>query len=568
MRNIRSFMQILRPERSLALLLALCVALCGWALAEEPNPWIVNDSAAEAVPVEDGFTDEFTDEFTDNAVQQDAAAQMNAYTGIDMDADLRLGYVASTDSQQINPFLCNERDLVSLNQLAFESVVELDDDFKPGPLLADSWTVDGKTWTFKLRDGVVFHNGAPLTSSDVVISYQMFLNAGESNPYYGRLSLIESMEATDTRTLTVKAKYPGYVTLYAMTFPVVQQSTINESMPRGTGPYWYTQFVYGVGLRLEANPLWWKNDPEIHSIAAVNYADSGDALEALKTRQINLLCTQSSIASFSRNLSEYTSMDYVTNTYEMLVPNLSENSVMSDVRIRQAVMYAIDRAALAANAYLGMGIQCEVPVNPGSWLYESQSAIFYYSPERALQLLQSCGWQDLTGDGILNQVDGVILKDLELRLITYNEPTNSIRENACDMIADYLGKVGIKVNIEVRGRERVLRYIQERNYDIALVGVNLSEVPDLSQMFRSGGSINLNNYGNEEMQNLLTQVSTAATEAEMKSIYSQIQMNIVDRLPVLGMLFRTGTVLSTRSLAGLSGIRAENTLNGIEFMTK
>lgn len=564
MKNIRNFMQILRPERSFALLIVLCVALCGAALAEEPNPWIVDDSAAEAVPVEDGFTDEFTD----NTVQQEAAAELNAYSGVDMEADLRVGYVASTDSQQINPFLCSERDLVSLNQLVFESVVELDDDFKPSPLLADSWTVDGKTWTFKLRDGIVFHNGAPLTASDVVLSYQMFLNAGESNPYYGRLSLVESMEATDTRTLTVQAKYSGYVTLYAMTFPVVQQSTINESMPRGTGPYWYTQFVYGVGMRLEANPLWWKNDPGIHSIAAVNYADSGDALEALKTRQINLLCTQSSNASFSRNLSEYTSMDYVTNTYEMLVPNLSENSVMSDVRMRQAVMYAIDRAALASNAYLGMGIQCEVPVNPGSWLYESQSAVFYYSPERALQLLQSCGWQDLTGDGILNQVDGVILKDLELRLVTYNEPTNSIRENACDMIADYLGKVGIKVNIEVRGRERTLRYIRGHDYDIALVGVNLSEVPDLSQMFRSGGSINLNNYGNEEMQNLLTQVSTASTEAELKSIYSQIQMNIVDRLPVLGMLFRTGTVLSTRSLAGLSGIRAENTLNGIEFMTK
>ena len=241
---------------------------------------------------------------------------------------------------------------------------------------------------------------------------------------------------------------------------------------------------------------------------------------------------------------------------------------MSDVRIRQAVMYAIDRAALASNAYLGMGIQCEVPVNPSSWLYESQSAIYYYSPERALQLLKSCGWEDLTGDGILNQVDGVILKDLELRLVTYNESTNSIRENACNMIAEYLSKVGVKVSIEVRGRERVLRYIREGDYDIALVGVNLSEVPDLSQMFRSGGSINLNNYGNEEMKALLEQLSTAQTEAELKSLYSQIQMNVVERLPVLGMLFRTGTVLSTRSLAGLSGIRVENTLNGIEFMSK
>ena len=564
MRNIRNCMQSWRPERLLALVLAL--ALCGAALAEEANPWLV-DGAADAVPVEGDVADAFTDGFSDGSVQQDASAALNSYSGIDLDADLRVGYVATSQSQQINPFLCSERDLVSLNQLVFESVVELDDEFKPSPLLADSWTVDGRTWTFRLRDGIVFHNGAALTASDVVLSYQMFLNAGETNPYYGRVKLIESMEASDTLTVTVKSKYEGYVTLYAMTFPVVQQSTVNESLARGTGPYWYTQFQYGAGLRLEANPLWWKNQPGLHSITAINYADSGDALEALKTRQIDLLCTQSSNASFSRNLTEYTSMDYVTNTYEMLVPNLNESSVMSDVRIRQAVMYAIDRAALASNAYLGMGIQCEVPINPGSWLYESQSAVYYYSPERALQLLQSCGWQDLTGDGILNQVDGVILKDLELRLITYNEPTNSIRENACDMIADYLGRVGIKVSIEVRGQARVLRYIHEGDYDIALVGVNLSEVPDLTQMFRTGGSINLNKYGNEEMQNLLTQIPGAATESELKSIYSQIQMNIVEHLPVLGMLFRTGTVLSTRSLAGLSGIRAENTLNGIEFMT-
>lgn len=555
-----------RPRCALALLLSLCLLTGCAALAEEPNPWIVEDGQAD--PAGDAAEAPADGGFADSAAQQAAEQALNSHAGINMDADLRLGYVAATESQQINPFLCNERDLLSLNQLVFESVVELDDEFKPRPLLADSWTVEGKTWTFKLRDGIVFHNGAPFTSTDVVRSYEAFLSAGSTNPYYKRLSLIESMEATDTLTLTVKSKYEGYVTLYAMIFPVVQQSTINESMARGTGPYWYTQFVYGVGLRLEANPLWWKNDPEVHSIAAVNYADSGDALEALKCREINILCTQSDNASFSRNLSEYTSMDYVTNTYEMLVPNLNEDSVMSDVRIRQAVMYAIDRAALASNAYLGMGIQCEVPVNPSSWLYESQSAIYYYSPERALQLLKSCGWEDLTGDGILNQVDGVILKDLELRLVTYNESTNSIRENACNMIAEYLSKVGVKVSIEVRGRERVLRYIREGDYDIALVGVNLSEVPDLSQMFRSGGSINLNNYGNEEMKALLEQLSTAQTEAELKSLYSQIQMNVVERLPVLGMLFRTGTVLSTRSLAGLSGIRVENTLNGIEFMSK
>jgi len=542
MRNMqRSMREKFRLKRLTALLLAICM-LMGVGGAEE-----------------------FENALVEAQLMDGEAWGIQQSVGINTDADLRVGYVA-IQGARVNPFLCTDRDLVSLNQLVFESLVELDDSFKPSPLLADSWTVDGKTWTFKLRHGVVFHNGASLTSADVLMSYQSYLASGETNPYYGRLQLIESMEATDEFTVTVKSKVSGYVTLYAMTFPVVQYATISDTLARGTGPYWYTEYVENMGLRLEANPLWWKKDTNIHSIAALYYPESGDALEALHTRQIDLLCTQSTTASFSRKMSDYTSMDYHTTTYEMIVPNLNENSVMSDVRMRQAVMYAIDRAAIAENAYLGMGIQCEVPVNPGSWLYESQSAIYYYSPERALQLLQSCGWSDVTGDGMLNQVEGVRLKDLTLRMVTYNEPTNSVRENAANMIVEYLRKVGITVELEVRGKERTLRYINERDYDIALVGVNMSDVPDVTQLLGSGGDINLNNYGNKEMNELIDKIPSAASEEELKSLYSQIQMNVVERLPVLGILFRTGTVLSTRSLSGLKGIRAGDTLNGIEFL--
>ena len=498
----------------------------------------------------------------------DVFAEPQGYVAptINMDADLQLGYVASS-AVEINPFQCVERDLVSLNQLVFESVVELDDEMKPTPLLADSWRADGKTWTFTLREGIVFHNGAPLTAYEVVSSYERFLNSSKRNPYYSRVRIIDSMEAKDDLTLVVKSKTSGYATLYAMTFPVVQSSTMDDQMARGTGPYWYTEYIAGLGVRFEANPLWWRKDTKLQSVAAVNFADSGDALQALRTNQINLLCTQSANAAVHRKLSDLTSMDYMTNNYEMLVPNLSETSPMGDVRMRQAVMYAIDRANVASNAYLGMGIQCEVPINPSSWLYESQSAIFYYSPERALQLIHECGWQDLTGDGMMNRVDGVLLKDLKLHIITYNEPTNNIRENAANLIASYLQKVGISCEVEVRGKEKCLNMIRSGEYDLALVGVQLSEVPDLSAMLKSHGDLNLNSFRNENMELLFEEIGTATTEEDFKSIYSQMQMITVERLPILGLLFRTGTVLSSRSLAGLSGLRVGNMLNGIEFMT-
>lgn len=525
------------------MLLALCLAWNGAALAE---------------PVADGTLSGLGDQW----VEAEAAS-----VGINMDADIRLGYVASA-AGEINPFYCTERDLVSLNQLVFESVVEFDDEMKPTPLLADSWSVQGKEWTFVLREGIVFHNGVSLTAAEVVASYQRFLQSGETNPYYSRVQMIESMTALDERTLSVTSKYSGYVTLYAMTFPVVQSGTLDERVARGTGPYWYTEYVTGVGVRLEANPLWWKKDPAIHSIAAVNCYNSGDALEKLSTNEIDMLCTQSSNAAVYRKMSDFASMDYTTNIYEMLVPNLGDSSVMSDLRMRQALMYAIDRASLAENAYLGMGVQCEVPVNPSSWLYESQSAVFYYSPERALQLIQECGWQDLTGDGMLNKLDGVVLKDLTLRLVTYNESTNNIRENAANTIAAYLRQVGVNVEVSVYTQTTALQRVKDGEYDLALIGVQLSEIPNLAPLLQGGGSLNMNNFKNDDMELLISQVSSAQTEEDLKAIYSQMQMLVVERLPVLGLLFRTGLVLSSRSLYGLSGLRVGNMLNGIEFMTQ
>lgn len=544
---MKSMMKYLRAwkwhRRALGLMLALCLAWNAAALAES---------------AEDGALSDLDDAWVTSEP---------ASVGINMDADIRLGYVASATGE-INPFYCTERDLVSLNQLVFESVVEFDDEMKPTPLLADSWSVQGKEWTFVLREGIVFHNGAALTAAEVVASYQRFLQAGETNPYYSRVQMIESMTALDERTLSVTSKYSGYVTLYAMTFPVVQSGTLDERIARGTGPYWYTEYVTGVGVRLESNPLWWKKDPEIHSIAAVNCYNSGDALEKLSTNEINMLCTQSSNAAVYRKMSDFASMDYTTNIYEMLVPNLSESSPMGDLRMRQAVMYAIDRASLAENAYLGMGVQCEVPVNPSSWLYESQSAVFYYSPERALQLIQECGWQDLTGDGMLNKLDGVVLKDLTLRLVTYNESTNNIRENAANAIAAYLRQVGVNVEVSVYTQATALQRVKDGEYDLALIGVQLSEIPNLAPLLQGGGSLNMNNFKNDNMELVLSQVSSAQTEEDLKSIYSQIQMLVVERLPVLGLLFRTGLVLGSRSLSGLSGLRVGNMLNGLEFMSQ
>ncbi|MBR7188007.1 MAG: hypothetical protein IKD53_05580, partial [Clostridia bacterium] len=349
-------------------------------------------------------------------------------------------------------------------------------------------------------------------------------------------------------------------------FPVMQYNTLADEVPRGTGPYWMIQRYDDGRIRLEANPLWWKQQPEVKSVLLKRYEDAGDALEAIQTNQIQMLSINSPKASFSRKLADLTFMDYTLPTYELLLPNISSNSMMSNLNVRQAVMYAIDRSIIASNGYLDMAVQSEVPVPPSSWVYESQSAIYYYSPERALQLMQNLGWRDMTGNGKLNRMNGIMLQEPNLTIITYNESTNSIRENVAKLIAGYLETVGFNVTVTVVSQDRLRERIKARNYDLALVGVNLSEVPNLTSLLGRGEKLNLNGFGNDEMDAALKGARSTSDEAQLKRIYSFIQMFVVERLPIMGLAFRAGTVLSSRSLGGLTGLRCYDTFNGFEFL--
>ena len=496
--------------------------------------------------------------------QQDFQLQANM-----TDADISIGYV-EPGYPVYSPVSTNIWSMISVNQLVFESVVDLDENLKPVPMLANNWVQDGKNWIFNLRSGIQFHNGYELTAYDVVRSYQTLVQAGENNPYYERLQVIENMDAspTDIYGLTVTAKNTSLMTLYAMVFPVMQYDTLYDDLPRGTGPYWYIQADGAGTVRLEANPLWWKQQPEIRSILLKRYYTVGDALEGIRKHDIDMLSTKSPKASLSRKLSGLASLDYPTLTYEMLVPNLADGKLTADASVRQAIMFAIDRSVVASNGYLDMAVQCEVPVPPTSWLYESQSAIYYYSPERSLQLMQNLGWYDLTGDGTLNKHVGVMVQEPTLSIITYNESSNSIRENAANLIADYLRAVGFNVTVTVYSKERTRQLIKDSEFDLALVGVNLSEVPALSKLLKSKGSLNLNHYSSDDMDQLLERVESASDEALLQKIYSDIQMTVVNRLPILGLLFRTGTVLASRSIGGIGGVRVYDAFNGFEFLKK
>ncbi len=475
-----------------------------------------------------------------------------------------IGVVTAAGSA-LNPFACNQRDLVNVNELVFESVIDFDDNLKPVGELALSWTQSGGVYTFKLRDNVRFHDGTYLSAQDVYASYTHIKSLGESSPYYARCQYISSMEVTDLYTVTVKGKYPTYLVLYAMTFPVAQRNTVTWELAVGTGPYKYTGYDLDW-IQIDFNPYWWKVSPTVATIFGYRYDETADALRALSSGEIDALATRSQDAALSRLLSDRTSVDYTTLTYEILVPDLG-STLFSHVYTRQALMYALDISTIASNIYMDMVTESEVPVVPGSWLYETQSAVYYESRERALQLLYLAGWGDFNSDGILDHIVDGVLEQFEFTLLTYVDDTAMTRTHAAELIRDQLRPLGIVVNVVTKSKSDVSRSIRKDEFDMVLCGVNLSLVPDLAYLLASNGSLNYSGYSDAGMQNLLQAIYETTDETQLKFLYSQVQLKFVDELPFLGLFFRKGTLMTTAHISGLGAIRENDALRGIEFIT-
>lgn len=484
--------------------------------------------------------------------------------------DFTYGVVVDADVD-IHPLRTQHKDMYAVNKLIFESLVELDEQLQPVPLLADRWSVDGSVWTFTLRSGIQFHNGQALTADDVVASYQE-IQRNPGTHWYQLTQLISDMAAVDDLTVQVTSKSAGYMLLYAMTFPVVESSTVASSctgldMPMGTGPYWYIQYDAPNALRLESNALWWKRPSGyIQSVVVLLYKTIRSALTGLELGEVDAIATDYPTAAINKSLTDRTTLDYSTQTYECIVPNLS-GAILSDISVRQAIMYAIDRTTLASTAYAGMAQESEVPVIPGSYLYDAQATRYNYSPERALQILREAGWSDPDQDGVLEKELGGTTRRLSLKLFTYDRGTTATRSEAAELIAKQLRTVGFEIEVQVGTASAIQKRLSSGDFDLVLCGFELSEAPNLAFLLAGSGSCNYSQYNSSQMDTYLHDALAAATEADLITAMSNVQMTVVEDLPILGLFFRSGVFISRTSVGGMSGNYQYDVLRGLANVT-
>lgn len=472
----------------------------------------------------------------------------------------------------INPLKANTKEVVNVLSLVFENVVGFDQNNRIVPGLAENWDVDetGRVWRLMIRKGVKWQgSNEELTADDIVFTFETLKNLGAGNSIYARqLDVIETVYASDTpNTLIVEGKEPGFSALYAMIFPVVSRKFDGAELPVGTGPYRIKGYEPSTGMELTANEGWWRQPPYIRTVMARAQADQESALAGLALKQINFMPSMSITAGRYRVIGEIDSLDIMTQYCEFLVPNMS-NNILADLRVRQAIAYALDRREFISKVYLNHAVTSDVPVPPDSWLYSTDFQVYDTNIARARELLDEADWKDRDGDGIRDKQHGAQLTPLQFTLVVNQTPEAPERQEAAKFIRDQLLKVGVKIEIiPRRWLDDVNEYqtsLEGGSFDLALIGLNLDVNGDLSDLIGTGGAHNYGKYRSGGMDALIERTQRAVSQKEVAEAFTALQRKIVDELPVITLYFHTEVVLYDANIIGIKDIRDQTMFRTIE----
>lgn len=375
----------------------------------------------------------------------------------------------------------------------YDTLVEPDENLEMQPALAQSWQVspDQLTWTFRLRPGVTFHDGSPLTADDVVFSYRRIIDEELTN--VDKFSAVTDVTAPDPLTVVIRLERPtpnlltnlgGFKGMAVVSRKNVESGQIATN-PVGTGPFAFVGQKSGDSITLRANPDYWAGPPKVPGVTFRFISEPSTALSALQAGEIDW--TDSVPPQRVTQLENDDSVHLAvtpSNDYWYLALNQAK-APWNDVRVRQAIAYGIDREAIVQATSYGTAALNQLAIPDGNpWFtpYDTYS----YDLDKARSLLHEANAQP---------------QNLDM-LVTSEYPETV---TAAQIIADNLAPLGITVNIRTVDFATWLDEQNTGNFDMLMMGWLGNIDPDdfYYAQHHTDGTSNAQKFSDPEVDRLL-----------------------------------------------------------------
>ncbi|SDR22362.1 peptide/nickel transport system substrate-binding protein [Rhizobiales bacterium GAS191] len=438
---------------------------------------------------------------------------------------------------------------VIVNGTIYEGLTAIDKDLRIVPSLAESWTVsqDGLSYSFKLRSGVTFHNGAPMTSEDVAASFRRVQSKEIGSPLASRLAALDTVTAVDPLTVEVKLKEPSAPLLAGLASIAIvpRQMEANrdalQKQPVGTGPFRFETWQPNGFVLLARNEAYREaGKPKLEGLKFNIVPESSTRQVGLTSGQYALLPQIDAATALQLKGKPNISLTQTLELSNTVIGLNVSRPPFNDPKVREAVNYALDRQAIIEAALFGAGVPAG-PLSPAlkQWARPvSDFPCYRHDVQRARVLLQEAGF--------------TVGQKLTLRVLAARQDIKDIAQ----VVQAELAEAGITVELLNQETGQFVQDWRNSNFDLFASANAGGADPDefFYRTFRTGGSTNVFKYSDASIDKALDEARRIQDPTKRKALYDEVQAKLACEGPVASIAY--GTLFSA----------ARTDLKGYEIM--
>src|SRR6266853_6062979 len=437
-----------------------------------------------------------------------------------------------------------------IDDLIFDDLLTRDDHLNVQPGLAECWEIpDPRTYVFHLHRGVKFHDGRPLTSRDVKWTFDSLLQGKIRSTKSGAYRLVDHIDATDDSTVVFHLKEPFATLLWNLSdgaIGIVPYGSGDEmsSKPIGSGPFRLVSAQLDREIVIERNQDYWGQKARVNRVRFIVVPDT--TTRALELRKgsadiaINALTADMIVALQRESKLEVLRAPGTVLSY--LAFNLRD-PILRDVRVRQALAFAIDRRPMLQYLSRGFARPADSVLPPESWAYNAEVAHYPYDPERSRQLLEQAGYSPVNG--------------VRFHLTMKTSTEESTRLMAA-VLQQQLHDVGIALDIRTFEFATFFSDVTRGAFELySLRWIGGNEDPDIfeaafhSRNFPPAGR-NRSYYSNPEVDRLLQRARQELDQKKRKQIYAQVQRILANDLPYINLWYLDNVLVHSARVSNLA----------------
>jgi peptide/nickel transport system substrate-binding protein len=465
-----------------------------------------------------------------------------------------------TDIANLNPLYINDVYSQTVAYRMYDCLLDVDNDAGLIPSLATEVpkvSSDGLSYTFKLRKGVQWSDGQPLTAADVVFTYQLIYapewKAAKARYRAQAEQYFQSVTAPDPQTVVIKTQkvFAPFLALFCtgangtggilpkhvwgkLKPEEIVSSQLNNLPTVVSGAMVPVKWDKGSQYVIKRNDLWFKGKTHIDQHVFKVTPSFVDNANLLKTGELDVGIVDASVWEDLGNAHNVNRVGFVRPSYDYYLHNLDrakspKAAIFEDVQVRKALYTAVDKKKIAEKVYFGQARAAESIMSPAQWAHTTPKTQYPYDLAKANKMLEDAGWKKGT-DGIRSK--GGVRMEWEVR----TNAGNKVRETLITVLADQWKQIGANVTTRpVQFPQLVTQLSQTRDFEMILLGISESPDPDQTQYYKStsigNGALNGSGYKNPEIDGLLDQALQTVDRVKRRDIYAKVQEILMQDLP-------------------------------------